>query len=74
MLKKKTEIILTFLLVIFSLLVFSKNFYNEILQKYVNKIPQKTLLIPSDMRGFFDAHNSTYTPPHRVLVIFMVRR
>lgn len=26
------------------------------------------------MRGFFDAHNSTYTPPRRVLVIFMVRR
>ena len=35
MLKKKTEIILTFLLVIFSLLVFSKNFYNEILIKYI---------------------------------------
>ncbi|PPR42556.1 MAG: hypothetical protein CFH24_00437, partial [Alphaproteobacteria bacterium MarineAlpha6_Bin2] len=35
MLKKKTEIILTFLLFIFSLLVFSKNFYNEILIKYI---------------------------------------
>ena len=26
------------------------------------------------MRGFFDAHNSTYTPPHRILVRFIARR
>ena len=34
--KKKIEIILTFLLVTITLFVFSKNFYNEILVKYIN--------------------------------------